>query len=408
MKTLSIVFCAVCCALLLTPATAQTVTVSKTIYAPGEKIVVTYSGFAGNPRDWVSIAQPGSADDQYLIWSYTDGKPSGTISFDGRAYGTYEIRGYFNNEGIIRARTSFKVGNADNNLVAKTTVTSYKPYEKITVEYSGLPGNNRDWISLSATGSADGQYVLWTYLSGKQSGTIEFNGLAEGSYEVRTHFNEEPTVRSRYAFTVAKSGTKIWRNELSTFYAGMNSLGLCWGRLGSDAFIPAMISNVQLTLGNVTGAIKVIPCLDFDAARISDFSSRLPALSRQQAVDEIDRLIKELGAAINKAHVSCDKGTTLEALFITGVHLGAAQAIASTFICRPIPPDWQTNINNHLSTARNALQGFSACVPSVNLSVFNTVPVNAPNAYEALSVIIGIHTQVLWAVSLSDCCCYCQ
>lgn len=348
MKALFFSSFAACCILIFTSANSQSVSLSKNIYAPGEKITVSYSGFQGSSRDWISIAQPGSADDKYLYWQYTGGATSGTLTFDGIAYGDYEIRGYFNNEGIIRARMPFKVGNADINLSAKTLQPSYKPYEKIMVQFSGMPGNSKDWISLATAGSSDDKYVLWFYTDSKQSGTLEFQGVAEGNYEVRTYFNGEWTVRSRYPFTVSKSGgtgAKICRTELSTFYAGMNSLGLCWGRLGSDAFVPEMITAVQTTLPNVIAALNVIPCLDFDANKIRNFSSRLQSLSRQQAVNEIDQLIREIQAALQRANITCDKGGNLEALFTGGVHLGAAQAIANTFICRMISPEWQSNIS---------------------------------------------------------------
>jgi len=385
------------------------VSLSKNIYLPGEKIVVNYSGFPGNARDWISIAEPGSTDDKYLIWGYIEGKRSGTIEFAGRASGNYEIRGYYDNQSIVRVRVSFKVGNSDNNLMVKSDKTLYKAWEKITVQFSGLPGNNSDWISLSAVGTADDQYKRWAYTEGKQSGSMDFPGLEEGKYEVRVFFNNERTARVKYPFTIGKTtGSKICRTELSTFYAGMNSLGLCWGRLGSDAFVPAMIAEVQNTLTNVITAVRVIPCLDFDISKISNYSLRLPTLNRVQAVDEIDRLIKDIQAAVVKADIKCDNGANLHSLFIGGVHLGAAQAIANTFVCRMIDAAWQSNLTNHLVTARNGLSGFNNCIPSVNLSVFNTVNVSATNAYSPFATIVGIHQQVLWAVALTDCCCYCN
>jgi len=188
----------------------------------------------------------------------------------------------------------------------------------------------------------------------------------------------------------------------------MYSLGLSWGRLGSDVFVPQMISDVQATLGNVVDGINMVACLDFDVNRIRSFSGRLPGLNRQQAVNEIDQLIRELHASVQRAGITCDRGASLESLFITGVHLGASQAIANTFVCRTIPADWQQNVRNHLATARNGLAGFQACIPNVSLSLFNNVPVGAMNAYEPFSFIVGIHIGILWNVALSDCCCYCK
>jgi hypothetical protein len=389
---------------------SQTVSLTKTVYAPGEKIVVNYSGFPGNSRDWISIADPTSADDKYILWQYTNGNRSGTMEFDGRPSGEYEIRGYYNNEGIIRARLRFRVGNVDQNVSVRTSSPSYKPNEKITVHYSGLPGNGRDWVSIAAAGSADDKYIAWFYTDGKQSGSFDFAGLPEGKYEARAYFNNEGIVRSRYPFTVGRlaTGRKICRNELSSFYAGMNSLGLCWGRLGSEPMGPATIADVQLTLPNATAGINAIGCLDFDVTKISNFSSRLPQLTQPQAVNEIEQLIKEIQGSVNRAQITCDKNVNLESLYIAAIHLGAAQGIANTFVCRMIPAAWQANLRSHLSLVQSGLSGFNACIPGVNPSIVSTVPVGAPNAYEPFGTIIGIHMQVLWAVSLSDCCCYCR
>src|SRR4030095_6568698 len=182
----------------------------------------------------------------------------------------------------------------------------------------------------------------------------------------------------------------------------MNSFGIAWGRLGSDVITPVVISEIQATLGNVVAAINVIAsCIDFDARRISEYSNRLPGLTRVQAVNETDQLIKQLQA-------SCDNGAGLGALFIAWIHLGASQAIANTFVCRMIPPEWQANLRNHLSLVQSGITGFLPCTPGVNPGLVGTVNIGAANAYQPFSTIVGIHMQVLWAVSLTDCCCYCN
>ncbi len=394
---------------------AQSVSVSKNVYAPGEKIIVSYSGFTGDAKDWIDVVPASYGDGQGQgNWKYTNGAQSGTMEFGGFPYGEYEVRGFFRNEtSPVRVRYRFRVGNSDQNLQAKTERSAYLPTEKITVVFSGFPGNSKDWIDIVPASYGDGQgQGNWKYTNGAQNGTMEFGALPEGNYEVRVFFNNETSpVRVRYPFTVAKKiafSAKLCRNELSTFYAGMNSLGLCWGRLGSEIFSSTVISAVQTTLPNAIAAIQTVPCLDFDINKIREYSSRLPSLTQVQAVDEIDRLIKEIQGSVARANVQCDNGGSLMSLFIAGIHLGAAQAIANSFVCRMIPPEWQTNINNHLVTARDGLAGFSACIPSFNFSVFGMVPVNAGNAYEPVTFIIGIHTQVLWTVSLTNCCCYCK
>lgn len=400
---------------LFTVAFAQSVNLTKSVYAPGERIVVNFSGFSGNAKDWISIAQPGSADDKYIVWEYINGNRSGSVSFNGLPYGNYEIRGYYNNESTVRVRVSFKVGNVDQNLSAKTLQPSYKQSEKIVVQFSGFPGNAKDWISLAQPGSAEDKYILWQYTDGKQSGTMYFAGLPEGNYEVRSYFNNESKIRSRYEFLVGRTTTgrtgqpgRFCNKELSLFYAGVYGLGLCWGRLGSDVIAPGTITDVQATLTTVITALNTITCLDFDVQKISNYSIRLPGMSRVQAVNEIDLLIKEIQGSIQRANISCDNGAGLGSLYLIGIHLGASQAICNTFVCRAIPTDWQSNLRNHLSLVSRGISEYSACIPGVSPSIVSTVAVGSPNAYISFSTIVGIHIQVLWSVSLSTCCCSCK
>ncbi|MBK9106400.1 MAG: hypothetical protein IPL92_18015 [Saprospiraceae bacterium] len=388
----------------------QTLSIPKTVFAPGEKIPVSFSGFSGAANDWISIATKDMAEDKYIIWAYTGGGSSGTVTLDGRPSGEYELRGYFNNESKVRTRISFRIGNVDQTLTVKTDKATYKPWEPITITFSGLPGNAKDWISYGVVGTPDDKYYRWAYTDGKQSGSLKLDGAEEGKYEVRVFINNDSKTQIRYPFTVCTScgaGKKACRTELSTFYQSMNSLGLCWGRLGSDAFTATTIAAVQTQLGNVPVGITSIGCLDFDVNKITSYSSRLPGMTQASAVSEIDALIKEIQASVMRARVTCDRGALLESLFSAGIHLGAAQGIANSFVCQTIPPPWQTNLRNHLGLVSSGISGFGPCLTGVNSATASTVPVGAPNAYEALSVIIGLHMQVLWAVSLTECCCTC-
>ncbi len=96
------------------PAGAQEVSIrtAKDTYAPGEAIVVEFSGLPGNAKDWINVIAAGSSESSYGDWKYTDGKASGNLSFKGVAAGKYETRVYFNNGTKVRARYAFQVGSA--------------------------------------------------------------------------------------------------------------------------------------------------------------------------------------------------------------------------------------------------------------------------------------------------------
>ena len=122
---------------------SQTVNTQKAVFSPGEKIVVNYSGFPGNASDWINVVPASYKDDQLAQWLLTNGVRSGTMTFNSLPDGEYEVRGYFNNEYVVRARHRFRVGNILNTIV-RTQKEVYAPNETIVVTYSGFPGNASD------------------------------------------------------------------------------------------------------------------------------------------------------------------------------------------------------------------------------------------------------------------------
>lgn len=396
---------------------AQSVNPSKTVYAPGEAIVISYSGFLGTSKDWIGIATKGLPDDKYTVWQYTNGSSSGSLKFDGLPYGEYEVRGYFDNGAIVKARAYIRVGNVDQNLSAKTEKPNYKPWEKIIVLFSGFPGNSKDWISLAKPGTADDQYVGWIYTNGQQSGRLEFNGLAEGSYEVRSLFNNEGIVRSRYPFTIGNlpstDPNQLCRAPLSVFFAGMSGLGAAWARTTCEPTVMSAIgiTDIQNALKNALDGLEILKdCYQFDKRELTLLISRIPSLTNVQAESEIHALVRKLQDVIARSRAVCDNRITLSSLYVTGVHLGAAQAHASCRQCQaaPMPMAFQTVIRNHLNTARDAFANFLPCVPGVSLNQFDAVPLDSNNSLVAHSNIVGLHTNLLWNISLSDCCCDCR
>ena len=89
--------------------------------------------------------------------------------------------------------------------IAKTQKTDYAANEQIVVDYSGFPGNARDWITISPASNPDNRYGQYFYTQGKQNGTYTFRGLPAGEYEVRSYFNWSAggyNVQTRSSFTV--------------------------------------------------------------------------------------------------------------------------------------------------------------------------------------------------------------
>ncbi len=236
---------------------------------------------------------------------------------------------------------------------------------------------------------------------------------------MRGYFNSGYDVKARQKFTVSKhsegsggggKSTRMCRTELSVFFAAMHSLGICWGRLATDVRSDRMVADIQLTMRrNVIDGLNAAACIGFDQARITGFANRLPGISNETATQEIVKIIEDLQAAVQKVESNCTNGMTLLQLYLAGVHQGAAQAQATRYICGPpIPGSWQAQIQSHLDIARGALSGAMACIPNMQLSVFNSVPFGSGITSEPFTHLVGIYHMILWNVALTDCCCNCR
>ncbi|MBK7035209.1 MAG: hypothetical protein IPI31_09105 [Bacteroidetes bacterium] len=411
---------------------SQSVSTQSLFVAPTLPITVNFSGFPGNTNDWVAIAPVGFADDKSSYWYYTGGGSSGTVPFPGLPEGKYEVRGYFKNEYVVRCRYQFTVGyaSAADKMKAETEKTKYAANEKINVNYSNFPGNGNDWIAIAPVGFKDDQSSYWFYTEGKKSGTMPFPGLPEGTYEVRSYMKNEYVVQSRYTFTVgAATGTgtsttttttttvtgtpsTLCRRELSTFYAGVGGLGSAWARAAHEpTIVPAgSIAAMQAVIKNAKTALEVVKCVPYDVAKIDALIAKLPSLTNAQCVAEIEFVIKDIQAAVEKVTLNCGNGSTLMSLYVLGIHIGAAQAHANSRMCQPapMPAALQTVIFNHLQTAQTAFADFLGCVPGFPLSSITDVPLNSAISIEPEMVIVGLHTNILWNIALTDCCCSCK
>jgi len=92
-----------------TCAPPVSVSMSKATYAVNENIVVNFAGAAGSSTDWVGLFAAGAAHSSYLTYQYTAGKVSGSMTFAGRAAGSYEARLFFNDSYTLKAKVSFTV-----------------------------------------------------------------------------------------------------------------------------------------------------------------------------------------------------------------------------------------------------------------------------------------------------------
>lgn len=183
-----------------TLAAAQSLTLNKPSYAPGEQIVLEFKAFPGNAQDWITVVKSDAPTDTWGQWYYTAGKKEGSFTFNGLPAGTYQARGYFDwpkGGTAVRAQVAISVapagagpatvGSGAASLVASSS--KYAPDEAIRITYKGFPGSAQDWITIVPRGAPQSEYAEWYYTGGKSSGEFSFKGLAPGDYEARAFFD---------------------------------------------------------------------------------------------------------------------------------------------------------------------------------------------------------------------------
>ncbi|MDX2068609.1 MAG: hypothetical protein SFV55_09300 [Haliscomenobacter sp.] len=204
---------------------------------------------------------------------------------------------------------------------------------------------------------------------------------------------------------------KLCRAELSSFYFAAQALGTVWGRMATEPpmLTPDAVTACTEALNTLDATLGIIQCIGFDRGRILKLRGSLANTGTRQLALETENLVRDLQAVVQNLQVNADNNVHIGALYIGGVHLGAAQAWASSRQClpSPIPAAVQNVIQNHLATARNALAAYSACMPQFDLAGFGRVNLGSMNSILPHTQIVGIETQLLWAIALSDCCTTC-
>jgi len=100
----------------LTIAGQLQVKTSKKVYNPNEQITVTFSGFPGSDKDWITVIEKSKADDRYGEYFYTKRQKEGSFKFRGLPRGVYEVRCFYNwpkGEYKVQKRVEFIVKGED-------------------------------------------------------------------------------------------------------------------------------------------------------------------------------------------------------------------------------------------------------------------------------------------------------
>jgi len=200
------------------------------------------------------------------------------------------------------------------------------------------------------------------------------------------------------------------RRELSLLYWMAQTLGTAWCRTASaPTFAGGTAQDVFNSLDYVQSVIRRLTCIKYRTENIELMVEGWAMVTKQQVIRDIEALIKELQTIIGNIDWQCDNNVNPVQLYIAGVHLGAAQAWASSEICvgGQIRADIQQTITAHLGTAQRAANNYAACIPDFDFGSFARMQVNSGNSTFPHTQIVGIETLLFWSVGMSDCCCRC-
>jgi hypothetical protein len=177
-----------------------------TSYSSGSPVVVTYNGLPGTSPDWIAVAPSGSPVTTFTRWTYTNGQPSGQVTFADVPDGTYVARSFGNDSFTLAAESpSFVVGSA---VTLTTSQPVYMPTNTITANWTGLTSDATNWLTVVPQGSPLTTYDEWHYTNGATSGSMQFAPIVTpGVYEVRAFYRDGFTLAKATTFTIANGPT---------------------------------------------------------------------------------------------------------------------------------------------------------------------------------------------------------
>jgi len=185
---------------------STTVQTSKDNYSPKESIRVIVHDMLGNPNDWVGIYPKESTNDwaNVLLWDRTGGKVDANITLEKLPVGSYEVRAFFEDSFELESRYSFEVNENALDANITTSKTNYLQDENITVHFSHLLGNPKDWVGIYPKESSNdwNNVIVWRYTKGVLEGNLSFSTLPIGEYDVRVFFDDSFCLESNSSFSV--------------------------------------------------------------------------------------------------------------------------------------------------------------------------------------------------------------
>lgn len=163
-----------------------TVTTDGASYTYATSVFVSWSGSEGNATDWIAIAPAGSDLTNVTRWKFAP-STSGTVKLEGPNTGGDYVARAFENDSytLIGESATFHVDDASETVASLSVdLSQYDIDTPVTVNWTGLPPNDLDWVALTPQGRPDTTEAIWQYTRGQASGSYTFQrGLSIASLQ---------------------------------------------------------------------------------------------------------------------------------------------------------------------------------------------------------------------------------
>ncbi|CAA6817510.1 MAG: No hits [uncultured Sulfurovum sp.] len=193
-----------------------TVSTTQDTYTQTDQIVVLYENMSNSEQDWIGIFPEGSAStlQNAIQWEFKNNQNMQT--FESLPAGNYEVRVFFNNTLNVEASHSFTVENTAFNVESRKP--AYDPFELIYADFVNMRGAGSDWIGIFPVGATHSKEsaIEWKYAKSLVNGSLSFNGLPVGTYEMRASFatlhkktltfNVQDTAVTKIVYETAENG----------------------------------------------------------------------------------------------------------------------------------------------------------------------------------------------------------
>jgi hypothetical protein len=168
------------------------ISITKSIYAPSEAVVVTHANGYGKPKDWIGVYRKGQTpggSSPSVQYKYVSG-PNGSVSFTGLPANQEYFAAFFTNDTYeeIAGRVSFFVGSKVDITLGKT---EFAVGETVDIAWINGPAGSKDWIGVYRVGDVPGTQTStkWQYTT-TNTGTASITGLGKGYYYAAFFLND--------------------------------------------------------------------------------------------------------------------------------------------------------------------------------------------------------------------------